>query len=89
MTVLTLLVLWCFAHGCQDGFHIFKENLNTPYPAIISSSGSSLARNSAGASLFFGYCSALLGITGFETAANYVEEMRDPGVFVTTVDWLW
>jgi hypothetical protein len=29
------------------------------------------------------------GITGFESAANYVEEMRDPGVFVTTVNWLW
>jgi hypothetical protein len=29
------------------------------------------------------------GITGFETASNYVEEMRDPGVFVTTVSWLW
>jgi amino acid transporter len=31
----------------------------------------------------------ITGITGFETASNYVEEMRDPGVFVTTVSWLW
>ena len=30
-----------------------------------------------------------IGITGFETAANYVEDMRDPGVFVTTVNVLW
>ena len=29
------------------------------------------------------------GITGFETASNYVEDMRDPGVFVTTVNWMW
>jgi hypothetical protein len=38
-------------------------------------------------------CSSIVlyatGITGFETASNYVEEMRDPGVFVTTVSWLW
>ena len=89
ISILSLLTVWCFAYGCQDKFEIFKDNLNSPYPDIVSSSGTLLASNSAGASLFFGYCSAMLGITGFETAANYVEEMRDPGVFVTTVDWLW
>ena len=30
-----------------------------------------------------------IGITGFETAANYVEDMSDPSVFVTTVNVLW
>lgn len=89
MTVLTVLILWCFSYGIQDNFEIFKENTHTEYPDIISSSGTTLAKASAGSALFFGYCSALLGITGFETAANYVEEMREPGVFVTTVDWLW
>jgi hypothetical protein len=29
------------------------------------------------------------GITGFETASNYVEEMRDSGVFVSTVNGMW
>lgn len=37
--------------------------------------------------LFLNICIA--GITGFETASNYVEEMRDPGVFITTVNAMW
>jgi hypothetical protein len=30
--------------------------------------------------IYFGYCSGLLGVTGFETSANYIEEQKD-GVF--------
>ena len=29
------------------------------------------------------------GITGFETASNYVEEMESPAVFVSTVNGMW
>jgi amino acid transporter len=38
--------------------------------------------------LLFGYASAMLGITGFETSANFVEEQQD-GVFVKTLRNMW
>lgn len=34
--------------------------------------------------LFFGYSSAMLGVTGFETSANFVEEQK-PGVYPRTL----
>ena len=49
---------------------------------IVSSAGSWLP------ALFFGYGSALLGVTGFETSANYIEEQR-PGVFAKTLRNMW
>jgi len=39
-------------------------------------------------SIFFGFSSALLGITGFETSANYIEEQRE-GVFPKTLRNMW
>lgn len=86
--ILSLLIIWGFAYGCQDNFQVFKDNMNTPYPDIYSSSGQLLARNSGLAAVFFGYCTALLGITGFESAANYVEEMKGP-IFPATINALW
>jgi amino acid transporter len=87
--VLTVLIIWGFVHGCQDNFRVFSHTTQTPYPHGESESGSILAVNDSIASLFFGYCSALLGITGFETAANYVEEMHSSKVFMSTVNWMW
>jgi amino acid transporter len=39
--------------------------------------------------IFYGYSAALLGITGFESAANYVESLDNTKTFVSTVNWLW
>lgn len=36
--------------------------------------------NNIPSDIYFGYCSGLLGVTGFETSANYIEEQKD-GVF--------
>jgi amino acid transporter len=41
-----------------------------------------------GSSLLFGFAAAMLGITGFETSANYVEEQA-PGVFPKTLRNMW
>lgn len=86
---ISVLVGWGFLYGIFDGFMIFKGNMNTSLPDIVSSEGHSLASNSIAASIYFGYASALLGITGFETASNYVEEMESPQVFVWTVNGMW
>jgi len=39
-------------------------------------------------SIFFGYSSALLGVSGFETSANYIEQQKD-GVFPKTLRNMW
>lgn len=38
--------------------------------------------------LFFGFSAAMLGISGFESSANYIEEQR-PGVFPKTLRNMW
>ena len=44
----------------------------------------SLREGTALTALFFGYSSAMLGVTGFETSANFVEEQK-PGVYPRTL----
>jgi len=38
--------------------------------------------------LFFGFASAMLGISGFESSANFIEEQK-PGVFPATLRNMW
>jgi amino acid transporter len=87
--VLSVLIVWCLAYGIQDDFQIFQHNMHSPFPDVVSTSNQVLATNSALGALYFGYSSALLGITGFETASNYVEEMKSAAVFRSTINWMW
>jgi amino acid transporter len=90
VTVMTVLIVWSFGYGAVvNKFEIFQDNINTPFPEVLSQNGSTLSNKDAMGALFFGYCSALLGITGFETAANYVEQMESSKTFIKTVNWLW
>ena len=41
-----------------------------------------------GGAIYFGYSSALLGISGFESSSNYVENQQ-PGVFPKTLRNMW
>lgn len=86
---ITILILWGFIYGCQDGFQLFGDNMQTPMPTILSSQSEILAERSVPASIYYGYASALLGITGFETASNYVEDLTSPQTFISTVNWMW
>ncbi len=47
------------------------------------------ARAHAARLSYLGYAAALLGITGFETAANYVEDMKDSATYVATLRNMW
>lgn len=38
--------------------------------------------------LFFGFSVSLLGVSGFETSANYIEEQKE-GVFAKTLRNMW
>lgn len=62
----------------QHGFALFKLNWSAPLPH-----GRGIA-----AALFFGFSTAMLGVTGFESSANYVEEQKH-GVFPRTLKNMW
>lgn len=77
MICMALLVIsacyFIFSHGTS----ILFENFSLPVR------GGSLAT-----ALFFGFSAALLGISGFESSANFVEEQQR-GVFPKTLRNMW
>jgi len=62
---------------------VFVQNLKTPVSQWPTphSGGVLIA-------LFFGFSAAMLGISGFESSANYIEEQQ-PGVFPKTLRNMW
>lgn len=60
----------------QNGVGLLLENLSTPTPGGM------------GKALLFGFCAAMLGISGFESSANFVEEQEE-GVFPKTLRNMW
>ena len=73
---LTLLVLVGLIYVATNGISIFTDNLRTPTEIGMWPS------------LFFGFSAALLGISGFESSANFVEEQAE-GVFPKTLRNMW
>jgi amino acid transporter len=76
LTSLALLLIVGVTYVVLHGPGQLWENLHTPTP------------NGALAALFFGFCAALLGISGFESSASFVEEQK-PGVFPKTLRNMW
>ena len=74
LTLLVLAGIWFIAVNGFDTLHI---NWNTP----IKSGGIITA-------LFLGFSAAMLGISGFESSANFVEE-QEAGVFPKTLRNMW
>lgn len=74
-TMALLLVLGIVAFAGEGGA-ILRLNLATPTPGGVTSA------------LFFGFSAAMLGISGFESSANFVEEQA-PGVFPKTLRNMW
>ncbi len=77
LTSLTLLVgtvIWfLFTHDLST----LSINFSAPVPG-----------GSISTALFFGFSAAMLGISGFESSANFVEEQAD-GVFPKTLRNMW
>ncbi|KAF2080943.1 APC family permease [Flavobacterium sharifuzzamanii] len=74
LTLLVLASAWfVLSHGL-DTFHI---NWQTP-----------IASGSIKTALFLGFSAAMLGISGFESSANFVEE-QEQGVFPKTLRNMW
>jgi len=80
ITHIASLLLLVFA-ACwfvfQNGTAIFLSNWHLP----VTSGGVATA-------LFLGFSAAMLGISGFESSANFVEEQK-PGVFPKTLRNMW
>ena len=75
MGTLALLVLTSGVSMAGD-LSIFWANWATPAPGGM------------GKALFFGFSAAMLGISGFESSANFIEE-QEPGVFPKTLRNMW
>jgi amino acid transporter len=65
-----------FYYLSQHGFSIFIDNWNLPAEGSITNA------------IFFGFSASMLGISGFESSANFVEEQAD-GVFPKTLKNMW
>jgi len=75
LATLSLFVIWVFSTG----------NLISHWGANLSLLRQEVYWPKA---LFLGFSAAMLGVSGFETSANYVEQQR-PGVFRLTLRNMW
>lgn len=76
LATLLLLVVVGVISVMGNGLGVLMENLRAP------------SEVSLGGALVFGFSAAMLGISGFETSSNFVEEQR-PGVFPKTLRNMW
>ncbi|EGZ14170.1 hypothetical protein PHYSODRAFT_248630 [Phytophthora sojae] len=85
IVVLSILFVSSVVYGINHP-HVFRDNMHSEYPAV-DFAGSMLDGNVLTA-IFFGFGASMLGITGFESSSNYVEEQA-PGVFRKTLRNMW
>ncbi len=76
LTSLVLLCGFCIYFLFHNGFETLISNFKNPVEGGILNA------------LFFGFAAAMLGISGFESSANYVEEQQK-GVFPKTLKNMW
>ncbi len=72
---LTLLVAVIGIYLSRHGLSVLSLNMATPTESVPKA-------------LFFGFAAALLGISGFESSSNFVEEQAE-GVFPKTLRNMW
>ncbi len=76
LVTLTILLVVGVTFVLSNGVDTLSTNLHTP------------AEGGLVKALFFGFSAALLGISGFESSANFVEEQAE-GVFPKTLRNMW
>ncbi|KAJ3004704.1 UNVERIFIED_CONTAM: hypothetical protein HDU68_004935 [Siphonaria sp. JEL0065] len=74
MLTILLVLIAAIVQFSKAGTAIAKENF----------SSGSMSPHGWPMDLFLGYCVGMLGVTGFEKSANYIEEQK-PGVFPKTL----
>ncbi|KAJ0402507.1 hypothetical protein ATCC90586_002677 [Pythium insidiosum] len=85
IVVLSVLSVASLIHVIKNP-EVFKENMKTDLPPV-DFAGNIIESNVA-AAIFFGFGAAMLGVTGFESSAQFVEEQQ-PGVFRKTLRNMW
>lgn len=75
MVTLTILSLAC-------GYYVFQN------PTLLHLNFALPSQHSVLHALFFGFAAAMLGISGFESSANFIEEQK-AGVFPKTLRNMW
>jgi amino acid transporter len=76
LTVLIVLICSGIYFVVKNGLDIANLNFHSPLKTNISTA------------IFLGFSTAMLGITGFETSANFIEEQKS-GVFPKTLRNMW
>ena len=76
LSSMVLLIGFIFYYLLTNGFGTLYENWNLPVEGSVSTA------------IFLGFSASMLGISGFESSANYVEEQAR-GVFVKTLKNMW
>lgn len=77
LTTMLLLIIFCGIFVGKHGFQVLIDNFSLP----VKGGGILTA-------LFLGFSAAMLGISGFESSANFVEEQKR-GVFPKTLRNMW
>lgn len=75
MVTLTVLAIGCAIYIVQ-------------HPEQLGANFATPSRDGFFRALFFGFAAAMLGISGFESSANFIEEQK-PGVFPKTLRNMW
>lgn len=81
LAIMCGVLVSSFVFVIRDGGQILRNSFN-------STSQAANPHGNIPANLFYGFCSALLGVTGFETSSNYIEEQKK-GVFPKTLFNMW
>ncbi len=76
LTTMLVLILSVTVYVFRHGWDIFLENWHTE------------PENGVWMAIFFGFAASMLGISGFESSANFVEE-QERGVFPKTLRNMW
>jgi amino acid transporter len=76
LSALAVLAVSIIVYLMIHGFDIFTQNWNLPTEGSVTMA------------IFFGFSASMLGISGFESSANFVEEQKR-GVFPKTLRNMW
>lgn len=77
LTSFTILCAFIIYYLFNNGFNVFIENWHLP------TTGGSITN-----AIFLGFAASMLGVSGFESSANFVEEQQK-GVFPKTLKNMW
>ncbi|KAL3902604.1 MAG: hypothetical protein SGILL_010768, partial [Bacillariaceae sp.] len=86
VSVLTIFSVLGIVFMCFNPSQLIDNFLYTDYPPVDVAGD--ILPGTAWTAIFYGFSSAMLGVSGFETSSQFVEEQA-PGVFPKTLKNMW